>query len=281
MHLSPEWLHALRSFVLAIGSLSLNHPAAIGSIRQKTRRISDLSLRASSYLLRPPARTFLRSADSVKSWDWLWQPSYGRRWHERFYRDRADPYGCTVNPYEKHKYDRTLDLLGGRRYRSALEIGCSEGAFSEMVAPQCVKLLAVDISDQAVERARAKLSYHDNVSVEQATLPMDMPLGPYDLILCLDVLYYLPKDVLIAFLPRLEAALNPGGELFALHYLGDFGQAMQGQEVHELMSARLGLEVGHDESVPDIGPGGAGYRVTRLVKPSAMTRGAGGGRRSR
>ncbi len=269
LHLGPEWLHPLRSFVLAIGSLAASQPMTTGNLRQKVRRTADLSLRISSYLLRPPARALLRSADGIRSWDWLWQPSYGRRWHEHFYRDRVDPYGCTVNPYDRHKYDRTLDLLGGRQYRSALEIGCSEGAFSEMMAPRCAELLAVDISDQAVERARARLFHLDHVSVARATLPMDMPPGPHDLILCLDVLYYLPKDMLIRFLPRLEAALLPGGVLFALHYLGDFGQSMRGKEVHDLLLARLGLEVRHDEVVPDVGPGGAGYRVTSLVKPPA------------
>jgi hypothetical protein len=55
--------------------------------------------------------------------------------------------------------------------------------------------------------------------------------------------------------------------LFTLHYLGDFGQAMRGKEVHDLLVAALGLEVEHDEAVPDVGPKGAGYRVTCLVKP--------------
>ncbi|TSD83075.1 methyltransferase [Mycobacterium sp. KBS0706] len=266
-HFGPEWLHPLRAFVLAIGSLAASHPALSGSLRGKVRHTADLSLRISSQMLRPPARALLRSADSVKSWDWLWQPTYGRFWHDRFYRDRVDPYGCTVNQYDRHKYDRSLDLLDGRQFGSALEIGCSEGVFSEMIAPRCAELLAVDISDQAVERATARLSRLDHVSVARATLPMDMPPGPYDLILCLDVLYYLPKDMLIRFLPRLKAALRPGGVLFTLHYLGDFGQAMRGREVHDLLVAALGLEVEHDQTVPDVGPKGAGYRVTCLVKP--------------
>ncbi|MDR6290506.1 SAM-dependent methyltransferase [Inquilinus ginsengisoli] len=226
-----------------------------------------MSLRISTHLLRPPARALLRSADSIRSWDWLWQPTYGRRWHERFYRVRDDPYGCTVNPYDRQKYDRTLDLLAGRQFPSALEIGCSEGVFTEMVAPRCGKLLGIDLSEQAVERARARLAHLDHVTVMRATLPMEMPPGSHDLILCLDVLYYLPKDVLIGFLPRLKAALRPGGLLFALHYLGDFGQAMRGKEVHDLLVARLGLEVGHDEIVPGVGPAGAGCRVTCLGIP--------------
>lgn len=267
-HIGMGLEHSLRFLSSLVGFCIAAQPIATAKLRQKGRRAADLSLRMSTYLLRPPARALLRSADEVKACDWLWQPALGRSWQERFYQSHSDPYGSTVDPYERRKYDQTLHLLTGRHFRCALEIGCSQGAFTEMLAPQCDSLLAIDISELAVARAVERLGHIPHVRVARATLPTDMPSGAYDLILCSDVLYYLPRDVLIQFLPRLKSALAPGGLLFALHYLGDFGQAMRGHDVHELLTERLGLVAAHDEIVPDVGPGQAGYRVTCLAVPS-------------
>ena len=44
------------------------------------------------------------------------------------------------------KNARMVDSVrGGKRFRNALEIGCAEGAFTELLADRCHSLLAVDI----------------------------------------------------------------------------------------------------------------------------------------
>jgi len=206
-------------------------------------------------------------ARSMRAWHWIWQPTFSAQYLEKFYEKKEDPFKFDTNPYESEKYAHTIGLLEGSTYRQALEIGASEGAFTELLAGICDKVLAMEISALAVERARERLGALPNVSVVQAALPNRMPEGMFDLIVASDVLYYLPTDVLLESLGCIEDRLLPGGRLFALHYMGDFGQPVLGREVHELMKTHLNLEITHDETVFGQGPKAEkGFAVTIFRK---------------
>ena len=113
-----------------------------------------------------------------------------------------------------------------------------------------------------------RLKNLSNVTFVQAALPHQMPEGLFDLIVASDVLYYLPKDVLFESLDCIETGLMPNGHLFALHYLGDFGQPMRGRDVHDLMKKYLKLEIIHDETMFGEGPKAEnGYTITIFKKP--------------
>ena len=72
-----------------------------------------------------------------------------------------------------------------------LELGCSIGVFTEMLAPRCDSLLAVDFSRTAVAEARRRLSAERvGRASSGATLPEQMPEGPFDTIVCSELLYY-------------------------------------------------------------------------------------------
>ena len=43
---------------------------------------------------------------------------------------------------EKARYESVLRALGPRKFDRALEIGCSVGVFTELLAPRCGELLA-------------------------------------------------------------------------------------------------------------------------------------------
>jgi len=200
---------------------------------------------------------------------WIWQPAVSHRALARFYARRVDPFRFDGTPYERGKYEHTLRLRAGRRYRRTLEIGAAEGIFSELLAPICDELVTVEVADAAVVRARLRLAGHSNVTILRAALPMDMPEGDFDLIVASDVLYYFPKDVLESVLDQLEAALAPGGLLLALHFRGKFGAAILGGDVHDMLRSRTRLEVASGETVTDVGPNGAGYIVTVLRRADA------------
>jgi protein-L-isoaspartate O-methyltransferase len=205
----------------------------------------------------------------IRTWGWIWQPVYSAGWLKKFYKKSADPYHFDNNPYEAEKYAHTMRLLNGRIYEKALEIGGAEGIFTQMLAPICTSLLAVEVAEAAVERANERLRDNTNVTFIQATLPHQMPNGQFDLIIASDVLYYFPKDVVLDLLTRFEEGLKPDGILFTLHYLGNFDQAMVGRELHDLMKRHLKLEQTHDETVAGVGPGGSGYTITIFRKPAA------------
>lgn len=133
-----------------------------------------------------------------------------RDYFENLYEESTDPWGFETSEYERRKYERTLGALGERRFRRALEVGSSIGVFTAMLAPWCDELLAVDASEKAVELARERLAEHGHVRVERRTLPEEMPEGVFDLIVASEVLYYLPREVVLEALRRFEGILAPG-----------------------------------------------------------------------
>lgn len=159
-----------------------------------------------------------------------------RDYFENLYADSPDPWDFATSEYERRKYGRTLESLGGRHFRRALEVGSSIGVFTNMLAPYCEKLLALDTSKQAVEAARKRLAGYEHVRVERRTIPEETPDGPFDLIVASEVLYYLPPEVVTQTLRRFEEILEPGGVLLAVHWRKETQTyPMQGDEVHELL----------------------------------------------
>src|SRR5215217_8889952 len=90
--------------------------------------------------------------------------------------------------YERDKYKRTLEVLAHKQYHRALEVGCSIGVFTVMLALLCAELVAVDIAEKAVVATRERVANFPNVRVERRTLPEETPEGPFDLIVASEVL---------------------------------------------------------------------------------------------
>ena len=166
-----------------------------------------------------------------------------REYFEKLYAKSPDPWNFATSEYEQRKYEQTLKVLQGRRFQRALEVGASIGIFSEMLAPYCDELLAVDTSERAVELARERLSGQGNVHVEQRTLPEEMPEGPFDLIVASEILYYLPQETMLLTLQRFEEELAPGcGTLLAVHWRKETRTyPLQGDEVHQLLIENTSL----------------------------------------
>ena len=160
----------------------------------------------------------------------------GREYFEALYAESGDPWGFETSEYERKKYERTLEVLGDRRFYRALEAGASIGVFTEMLADRCEELLAVDVSERAVAAARERLSCRGHVRVERRTLPEEMPDGPFDLIVASEVLYYFTREEMLAALRAFERELAPRGALLAVHWRRETKTyPLQGDEVHELL----------------------------------------------
>ena len=150
---------------------------------------------------------------------------------ERLARESEDPWDYATSEYEQRKYRHTLEYLPERTGRT-LELGCSVGVFTEMLAPRASCLLAVDFSPTALERARGRLrdSPH-HVQLLRRNLPEEMPAGPFDTIVCAEILYYWSEPLVRLGLQRMEAALAPGGTLLVVG--------------HEPSDVHTGLRHGH------------------------------------
>ena len=175
-----------------------------------------------------------------------------REYFEELYTTSPDPWNFETSDYERAKYRRTLDVLGNRRFRRALEAGASIGVFTQMLAELCDELLAVDVSERAVAAASERLKGLEHVRVERRTLPEEMPEGPFDLILASEVLYYFPREEMLAMLDAFETILAPGGALLAVHWRRETRTyPLQGDEVHGLLVAHTTLTVTESVAEPD------------------------------
>src|SRR3954453_5966987 len=187
-----------------------------------------------------------------------------RRSLERFYAGGHDPFGFDSNPYEAAKFEDLVGVIGAGPFELPRGVGCSIGSFTERLAPRCGELLATDISQVAVEGAQRRLAEHANVRGERRTTPRGLPGGPFDLIVCSDVLYYLSARRLRRTLGLLAARLAPRGSIVSLHWLGGFRAAGSGDEGDDPPeTACPALE--HAPRLRRDGPGpqGAGYRLDR------------------
>ena len=175
------------------------------------------------------------------------RPRLTAGYFDELYAGDPDPWGFETSAYEQAKYAATIDALEGRRYATALEIGCSIGVLTARLAERCDALLAVDAAQAATESASERLATVRNVTVERRELPEDFPAGPFELIVCSEVLYYWDRETLEAALPAIADSLAPGGRLVAVHYRPPSTiDPLTGDAVHALLRERLAL--GHVES---------------------------------
>lgn len=175
-----------------------------------------------------------------------------RGYFEELYGASEDPWGFATSPYEQEKYGSTLETLNGRSFERALEIGCSIGVFTAMLAPYCGELLAVDASEKAVALARERLGSSPNVRVERRTLPEESPEGPFDLILASEILYYFDLETMLSALRNIEAALAPGGSFLAVHWRHETQTyPLHGDEVHDLIRTSSPLALTGHKTTPD------------------------------
>lgn len=160
---------------------------------------------------------------------------------ERLASESTDPWDYETSPYEQAKYRRTLKALPRRTGRT-LELGCSVGVFTAMLAPRCESLLAVDFSPTALEHARRRLDGVENVELAQRRLPEQTPQGPFATIVCAEILYYWSPALVREGLTRIERALAPGGTLLAVHWRGsDPRRELNGDDVHRILQAETDL----------------------------------------
>jgi SAM-dependent methyltransferase len=170
---------------------------------------------------------------------------------ERLASESPDPWNYATSAYEQAKYRRTLESLPEQTGRTA-ELGCSVGVFTRMLAPRCERLLAVDFSPTALARARRRLDGVPRVELERRTLPEQTPEGPFETIVCAEILYYWSEPLVEQGLRRIEAALAPGGTLLAVHWRGaDPRRELGGDDVHAILQRRTRLQWEQGERTRD------------------------------
>lgn len=160
---------------------------------------------------------------------------------EELYRADPDPWNFSTSPYEQHRYDRTIANLPRPRYRRCFEPGCSVGVLTARLAEHADEVLAQDPSATAVAEARRRLAQVANVELRVGAVPELWPTGTFDLIVCSELGYYFSEPALARLGAGLHDALDVGGDLIAVHWLGRSpDHLLGGATVHETLAAVLG-----------------------------------------
>jgi O-antigen/teichoic acid export membrane protein/SAM-dependent methyltransferase len=193
------------AYVIAFGLLGRGslEEAIVGSLTQSLRRHERL--RSAAYLA-----VELRDAAADT-------PRRSRSASLAAYEQRSDPwgYGSEWGPRHLELTERLLTLAASEgRDRRALDLGCGEGWATELLIPRYRDVLAVDISEVALERARLRCGDASHVRFERWDLFEGDSLGEFDLVLAMGVLevFRRPRALRRARL-RIMEALAPGAFL--------------------------------------------------------------------
>ncbi|MCC3157896.1 nodulation S family protein [Hymenobacter sp. 15J16-1T3B] len=158
----------------------------------------------------------------------------GAAYFDEVYQANDDPWQFETSPYEHAKYADTLAALPAPHYARAFEIGCSLGVLTAQLASRCGHLLAVDVAEAALARARQRCANLPQVELRCLAVPDEFPPGPFDLILVSEVGYYWDLPTLQRAAALMIDALPPGGQLLLVHWtpaVHDY--PLTGDEVHD------------------------------------------------
>ncbi|GAA2059480.1 hypothetical protein GCM10009820_22520 [Leifsonia soli] len=171
-------------------------------------------------------------------------PEPAEQHFERMHRELGDPWSVRSRWYERRRRAVLTASLPRERYGRAIELGCSIGETTAVLADRCDELVAVDGSASAVEAAAARLRDHANVVVERMRIPHEWPAVPggADLVVVSELAYYLAEDDWDAVIDRILGSLNPGGEVLLCHWTGDSDDfAQPGEAAHARFRERSEL----------------------------------------
>jgi SAM-dependent methyltransferase len=148
----------------------------------------------------------------------------------RIYASGPDPWGFASSPYEQAKYQRTIEALGGRRFASALEVGCSIGVLTRMLAGHCDRLLGIDVVPEPLAAARARCSDLPGISFAEMQVPGRWPDDRFDLIVFSEVLYFLDRTDIRRCADRALASIVPSATIILVNWLGRSDDPCSGDE---------------------------------------------------
>jgi 2-polyprenyl-3-methyl-5-hydroxy-6-metoxy-1,4-benzoquinol methylase len=160
-------------------------------------------------------------------------PSITPEHFEQLYAANPDPWNFTSSPYEAEKYAATCAALPRARFRSGVEFGCSFGVLSRRLAARCDRLLALDMVESVLQRARAGAAEHPNITFTRAAIPADWPTGRFDLMVFSEVLYFLDDTDLVQTARLAAQSLEPGGIVVLVNWLGETSSPQTGDEAAE------------------------------------------------
>lgn len=150
---------------------------------------------------------------------------YGsREWAEKLFNSsKTDPWGHDWRASQKIRYQVALSMIKQNislnDTQKVLDIGCALGDFTNQLS-QTINgkyILGVDISETAVNKCTKK---YPHLHFERAQLPeLNVSSSVFDLIVALEVIYYVDEKHLDSALEKIASLLSPNGWLLISTYL--------------------------------------------------------------
>jgi hypothetical protein len=168
---------------------------------------------------------------------------------DTLYQENDDPWSFRSRWYESRKRRLTMGALPAERYACAFEPGCSIGVLTAGLAARSERVLAMDVSAQALGQAARNVP--PNVELRHGAIPADWPSGPFDLVVLSEVGYYLDRQDCRWLAQR---AVSSTRDLVAVHWrhpVRDY--PLTGDEVHQILNEAaltrgLAYLIGHVEA---------------------------------
>ncbi len=175
-----------------------------------------------------------------------------------FSRD-PDPWDFETSEYEREKRAATIAALKGARFKNGLEVGCATGVLSRELAQHCARLLALDVSDRALDLARAQSAAQASVRYRRAEVPRDWPDGSFDLIVFSEVLYFLSRNEIAAVSQKACDALALDGLCLLVNWTGRNDLPVSGNDAVSLFVEAASWRSKELQLAPS-------YRIDRLQR---------------
>jgi cyclopropane fatty-acyl-phospholipid synthase-like methyltransferase len=163
---------------------------------------------------------------------------------DSLYAADPDPWQFGASPYERDKYALTLEAMPKSRYRLALEVGCSIGVLTRLLASRCDALVAIDAAQTPLLEARRRCADLPDVRFEHMFVPEEWPDGVFELILLSEVVYYLSRDDVGRLAANVANSMAKGGSVILVHWTGPTNYPLSGDEAAALFVERLGPSYG-------------------------------------
>jgi cyclopropane fatty-acyl-phospholipid synthase-like methyltransferase len=164
-------------------------------------------------------------------------PSVPPAYFDALYARDPDPWSFETSAYEARKYEMSLAALPSQPFQAALELGCSIGVLTRMLALRCEALLATDGSAVALEHARRRCADLPRVRFRKLRIPDEWPEGDFDLIVLSEILYFLEPSDIRRSAARVRESLRTRGAVLVVNYLGEMDNPTTGEQAAEIFLA--------------------------------------------
>lgn len=160
------------------------------------------------------------------------------------YNQWSEQYDSNFNPTRDMEAVVLRDLLADKSFDSCLEIGCGTGKNSEYLATKAKQVLAVDLSEEMMARAKQKLTA-ENIQFTQADITGDWPFAKdktFDLATFSLILEHIEN--LHDVFTKLKTVIKPGGYVYIaeLHPFKQYGGSRARFETEEGLQTVHGFQ---------------------------------------